>query len=68
MFVLPKNYQPSKRIAPGETLEVIAEIKLAEDGSYAIEMLDGQKLEPEAREPEAEFDRMVRVPSEGLEV
>lgn len=77
MFFLPKTFQPSKQIEPGETFEVIAEVMLGEDGRYALGKLDGQKLEDEAEEPgeseeseesEGEFDRMVRNPSEGLEV
>lgn len=80
MFFLPKTFQPSKQIEPGETFEVIAEVMLGEDGRYALGKLDGQKLEDEAEdseepgeseeseESEGEFDRMVRNPSEGLEV
>ena len=65
MFVLPKDYRPSKSVAAGESFEVIAKVVLQEDGSFHVTEVDGQEVSGEKQDG-GEFDEMVRLPAETL--
>lgn len=71
MLSLPKDYTPSKKVEPGESFEVIAEVRRTEDGGFYLSKVDGQafdeeKEEPEEEEDEKSFDDMVAMPTDRL--
>lgn len=47
---MPKGFQPPNTARPGEPFEIVATVRMTEDG-LRLEALDGMKIE-EAPEPE----------------
>ena len=57
---LPEGYAPPENARPGEPFEAVATLKVNDDGSFELLMIDGAELAKEKEEAAEEEDEMAK--------